>query len=285
MITGGCLMKKIGILAVVMALAFLPVGAAQAEMYVEGYLGGSFASNLGQTVNIRDLQFGNGFLSTYHCNYGGAVEPTVLGGVKIGTWFVKEGFAGWSGYPDWAKYFGFYTDFSYQRLYTRDQRISGSDFSAFEAGGSNVVTDVGFLKTEGMAATWAFMLAGRYGFFPDSEVPFGRLQPYVAVGPAIMFTSMKPKIWTAVQVPGGGTDLMYSPGTESSTDIALAVDAGLRYLALKNVSFDLSFKYRYAHPQYEFTGQDGSLVMVPARLKMDPPLNLYSFQMGVAYHF
>jgi len=278
-------MKKIGILAAALTVAFLFVGAAQAEMYVEGYLGGSFASNIGQTVNVRDLQYGAGWLSTYHYNYGGAVEPTVLGGLKIGTWFVKEGFAGWSGYPDWAKYFGFYTDFSYQRLYTRDNRISGTDISAFEGGGSDAVTDVGFMKTEGMAATWAFMLAGRYGFFPDSDVPFGRLQPYVAVGPAIMFTSMKPKIWTAVLAPDGGHDLTYSPGNQSSTDIALAVDAGIRYMALKNVSIDLSFKYRYAQPHYEFTGQDFSFVWVPARLKMDPTLNLYSFQVGVAYHF
>lgn len=128
------------------------------------------------------------------------------------------------------------------------------------------------------------MFTGRYGFLQDSEVPFGRLQPYVAVGPAIMFTSMKPKIWT--QVPSlGANDLLYSPGSQSSTDIALAVDAGIRYMVLKNVSFDFSFKYRYAQPHYEFTGIDASFNMTPARLNMDPQLNLYSFQVGAAYHF
>ena len=58
-------------------------------------------------------------------NTPGKSDVTVLGGVKIGTWFVKEGVAGWSGYPDWAKYFGFYTDFSYQTLTMRDQKATG----------------------------------------------------------------------------------------------------------------------------------------------------------------
>ena len=298
-------MKKIGVLAVVMATAFLFVGVASAELYVEAYIGGAMANNLNSTVNVHDVGAGSGQMggnfkginalngiSTYHLNTNGAVDPTVLGGIKLGTWFVKEGFAGWSGYPDWCKYFGFYTDFSYQRLYTRDNRISGTDFF----GGTNFFgqpataghSDVGFMQTEGMAATWAFMFAARYGFFQDSEVPFGRLQPYVAVGPAVMFTSMKPKIWTQINQATGLispiTDLVINPGNQSSTNLALAVDAGFRYMALKNVSFDVSFKYRYAQPSYTFNGQDGGLG-IPATFKLSPSLNLYSAQVGVAYHF
>ena len=34
-------MKKIGVLAVMLAAAFLFVGVASAEMYVEGYIGGA----------------------------------------------------------------------------------------------------------------------------------------------------------------------------------------------------------------------------------------------------
>jgi len=283
-------MKKIGVLAVVMAVGLLFVGAAQAEMYLEGYLGGNFTSSIGQTVNVRDVQASGwaGGMSRYHFTYGGAVEPTVIGGVKLGTWFVKEGFAGWSGYPDWAKYFGFYTDLSFHRFYSRDNRISGTDYFAIDpGGGSAAATDVGFMKTEGTITTWAFMLAARYGFFQDSEVPFGRLQPYVAVGPAIMFSNIKPKIWTQFREPSAAfpnPDFMFSPGNQSSTDIALAMDAGIRYMCLKNVSVDISFKYRYAQPHYSFAGQDG-FTMVPAHMSLSPALNLYSFQAGVAYHF
>ena len=37
------------------------------------------------------------------------------GGVKLGTWFVREGTLGFD-YPDWMKYLGFYLDFKVHRL-------------------------------------------------------------------------------------------------------------------------------------------------------------------------
>ena len=283
-------MKKIGVLAVVMAMAFLFVGVASAEMYVEGYLGGSQAANTPAnfTVNQTAGWAGTGDIDQFSMKTPGTSDITVLGGVKVGTWFVKEGVLGWSGYPDWAKYFGFYTDFSYQTITYRQQRLSAhvrdiGPFVADEAEGL-----VGNFEAKGSIATWAFMFAARYGFFADSEVPFGRLQPYVAVGPAIMFSSLKPKYNANFYGPfmpaNWNTDSNLSPGNQGSVDIALAVDAGIRYMALKNVSFDLSFKYRYANPTYNYGGWDGADA-VPATFKLNPTYNLFSGQLGVAYHF
>lgn len=48
-------MKKIGFFLVVMAMAFLFVGVASAEKYVEGYLKGAFADNIGQATTIKEL--------------------------------------------------------------------------------------------------------------------------------------------------------------------------------------------------------------------------------------
>ncbi len=287
-------MKRIGVLAVVLATAFLFAGVASAEMYIEGYVGPTWAADMGQAFSVVDSPTvaGRGFSQMEHLGFNGKSDVSVLGGVKLGTWFVPEGFAGWSGYPTWAKYFGFYTDFSYQNLTMRGQRLGGTYFFgpnfSNPDGTSHAYSSVGQISAKGMIATWAFMFAGRYGFFPDSEVTFGRLQPYVAVGPAIMFSSLQPKLNTHAVISNDGQLLTTSSGNQGATSIALAVDAGVRYMALKNVSIDLSFKYRYAQPSYTFGAQDlagFSFIGAPATFKLNPTYSLFSFQVGAAYHF
>ncbi len=257
-------------------LAVALAAPASAEMYVEGYLGGTAAANVGQSLTVQDTLIPRNAEDS-HMRFSGTPEAAVLGGVKLGTWFVKEGFAGYGGYPDWMKYFGFYTDFSYQRFELRGP-TSGTSVDTF--GLTGAALNAGEFTSQGSIATWAFMFAGRYGFYPDSEVPFGRLQPYVAVGPAVMFSSLSPKLNT--QFVDGGPDLTVSGNSQASTNLALAVDAGIRIMALKNVSLDISFKYRYAQPSYTFNGIDFNL---PATFKLNPVYQLFSGQVGVAYHF
>ncbi len=288
-----------GVLLLAVSLLVLP-GAAQAEMYVEGYLGAAGAfTNLGQSFHTTDVASGNGVAVNSKLRFAGQPDPTVIGGLRLGTWFVPEGFCGWSGYPTWAKYFGFYTDFNYHRVYLRNQRLGGTIYVAnnnFAPPATIATADVaGQIEAEGMVATWAFMFAARYGFFPDSEVPFGRLQPYIGVGPAVLFTSLRPKANLYSISPGTlGANVHLSPGTSSDATIALVVDAGIRYMALKNVSIDVGLKYQYAKPQFNYGGFD-TLTQVsmnnpvpssnPCSFHLNPTYNLFSAQVGVAYHF
>jgi opacity protein-like surface antigen len=266
-------MKKavwtLGVLFLAAALLTLP-GPAQAEMYLEGYIGANTAASFDKGVAIDDNLL-PGTVATG--TLPGGPNAAVIGGLKLGTWFVPTGFLGYS-YPDWMKYFGFYTDFSFHRLDARQQQFTLSPAPGIE--GTPFGAD---FKSEGTVATWAFMFAARYGFFPDSEVPFGRLQPYVAVGPAIMFSTQRPSI----SAPGMEGGEIFSAGSADSTDICLAVDTGLRYMCLKNVSVDLSFKYRYAHPSYKYSMDVGGGEIISTTYS--PTLNLFSFQLGVAYHF
>jgi opacity protein-like surface antigen len=257
----------LGVLFLAAALLTLP-GPAKAEMYVEAYFGLNTASSFDTPVSVSFSDLPN---VVDKGTLPGGPNAAIIGGLKIGTWFVPTGFLGCN-YPDWAKYFGFYTDFSFHRLDARRQQLGVSEYDA------GVLVDrfrADFLS-EGTVATWAFMFAARYGFFPDSEVPFGRLQPYVAVGPAVMWSTQQPKLISGL-----------NPGSASSTNIALAVDAGLRYMCLKNVSLDLSFKYRYAQPSYSYSQiiRSGEVDTTTASFTYKPTYNLFSLQLGAAYHF
>jgi opacity protein-like surface antigen len=200
------------------------------------------------------------------------------------------------------KYFGFYLDLSYHRLDVgREQMTSKGTMRNFPNLNDK---SQGFVPaginnnfwSEGDAFTLAFMFAARYGFLKDSEVPFGRLQPYLGVGPAILFSSMHPSLQSAVNnsfpqpYAFGGIRYTLKPESDSAVNLALAVEAGLRWMALKNVSVDLSFKYRYAKPSYTFNYTDRTFFApinppINTSFTLSPTLHIMSFQLGAAYHF
>ncbi len=338
--------KTFAVLGMVLLAALLVLpGTAKSEMYIEGYLGGVGVSNDSQNFSV------NGSGVNGPIDLGGDIPPNTLtqtaewigngsipgrfdnpfftGGMKLGIWFDKTGITGGYNWPDWMKYFGFYLDLSYHSLNYRKQHVSGQIDSRFR----DIFTDTGFpglatvdeyletasgtfdrtFSSNGRMFTLAFMFAARYGFYPDSEVPFGRFQPYVAVGPALFVSSQSPSFASEFFLTDGFQDTIqddfglgsigpatYTGGfqqlwltgkTKSSVDIGLAVDAGFRYYALKNVSIDVFFKYRWVEPTYEFT--INSFVDHPTNgrffsqnnFNLKPSLHMFSGNVGVAYHF
>ena len=84
-----------------------------------------------------------------------------------------------------------------------------------------------------------------------------------------------------------------SPGNQSSTNLALAVEGGVRFYALKNVSFDISLKYEGMPSRNSnipaltpLQTAGGAIVSQnPSHFTQNPAFNLFSAQVGVAYHF
>ena len=209
-------------LVVLMTTLLALPGAVRAAMWVGGELGPNFTLDSTFKVNGANL-------STT------SFAHTVIGGLTVGYDFVDSGFLGYH-WPGWMKYFSFAMDFTYNRfnVTSRDQGLG-----YYIPYASHV---------DGYEAVLTFLFIGHYGFYPDSEVPSGRIVPYLGVGPAIMFSGLDFGSVRRLNVVGNGL------GQASSTNIALVVEPGIRFMALKNVSIDTAMRYRFAAPSYEFSG-------------------------------
>jgi opacity protein-like surface antigen len=112
--------------------------------------------------------------------------------------------------------------------------------------------------------TTALHIVARYGFFPDKEVPFGRLQPYVGIGPAFI--------------------VLYEE-VDSAKNFGLDVMAGLRYMFTKHISGFVEYKFNRqwaveieSHPFYLPNGTEG-------RGLTTFDFDCHKVVAGVAYHW
>jgi opacity protein-like surface antigen len=115
--------------------------------------------------------------------------------------------------------------------------------------------------------TSALKLMFRYGFFKDQEVPFGRLQPYVGIGPGFV-------------VVYGDVD--------SAKNFSLEVQAGIRYMALKNVSIFTEYKFSQQwNIELESQRVNGPLGsgLTAGNGTATFDFDTHKFVIGVAYHF
>lgn len=277
-------MKKISLLLSAMALLALTSGTALPETYVEGYIGNNFSVTSPNPAEISVNPLYRGPTKAV-MEYPRVLSSAIIGGGKLGIWFSREGFPHYQ-FPDWMKYLGFYLDCSvhgldyYPGIGSRRMDVTPSPgplhFQHYKLLGNGTITTIGF------------MVAGRYGFFPTEKVPFGKLQPYVAVGPAILLTTMAPKLMfqpnnffelfpTSHQVPRYA-----QTSSQTSVTLALETELGVRFMITRFLSVETSVKYRYANPSATY---DFSLFGYTHQVTYAPELNLFSLQAGVAYHF
>jgi len=250
------------LVAAVMALP----GAAHSSMWVGGELGGNFIGN--NSIDARASI--PGFNASATANNVKWNNPTVIGGITLGYDFVNTGFGGYN-YPSWMQYFSFATDFTYNRndISSQTLHVSGVNVNGVNLGNFRIpLNTITGGRLEGYMAAWTFMFMAHYGFLPDSEVPTGRLVPYVGVGPAIL--------WSGINAGKFGL------GNASSTNVALVAEGGIRFMALKNVSLDAGFRYRYATPEYSFNGHIGK---TPINADVSTTINAFSFLFRANYHF
>jgi hypothetical protein len=234
----------LGVAALVAAMLALS-GVAHSAMWVGAELGGNFVTNPNISASLGPF---SGSFS------GDRINPSVIGGATIGYDFVNSGFGAYA-WPDWMKYFSFAMDITYNKLNLSGGQTWDAAVQAFAPGRYQF----GQMALKGYEFAWTFLFMAHYGFMADSEVPSGRINPYIGVGPAIL--------WSGFENPIGN-------GGVNAMNVALVVEPGIRWMALPNVSIDTAMRYRYAVPSYEI-----------GPLTLSPTLHQFAFLVRANYHF
>ena len=109
-------------------------------------------------------------------------------------------------------------------------------------------------------------LLARYGFLKDKEIPFGRLQPYVGIGP--------------------GFEVVYAR-YDSAKNFAFEALAGVRYMCTQSIGifFEYKFSYQFDVEYQNFLIGGRSSSKYPGGGTMTFDLPHHRFVVGVSYHF
>jgi hypothetical protein len=280
------------------------------RFYFEPHIGlGGIGPTSSLTPKTRDDSSAPGLPASVHSRIQipGRLAPALSVGAKVGTWF-DYGFL-----PPLAKHVGFCLNYSYQPLqfssssgtfwqtayhpatsgssWTDWSSVSDPRFVGFSERFTpvgvimNILTGSSVFRSTGGIHNLGFLFKARFGLLPDSKVPFGRLQPWVGVGPSINFIYQRAtvKFDTLTSVNGTPTFVAnlndyfkYKMGSDKV--LGLQAAAGLKWMVFSTISLDFSVQYDKFTVSYTFTtpGQ--------ATGTINYPVDNFSFNLGLAYH-
>ena len=125
------------------------------------------------------------------------------------------------------------------------------------------------LSSSGHLYSLAFLFNLRQGLLPDNQVPYGRLQFYGGLGPAIIINTQQFSI---------SSSFYRSLPSQTKVSPGLMMQAGARYFFTKNVYACVSFDYRYFQSSFNLSAASFS-----TKVKYDSNLLGVNFGAGVQF--
>ncbi len=162
------------------------------------------------------------FNQSFNTNNG-----TINNGFLIGAQ-VGYDFLGNPQIPTGAKYYTLALDYQFNNY-----DVSRHHVSVRVAG---LAQQVGWGDISGSQNALSFLAILKLPLLEDKEFPTGRLFPYIGVGPCVLWTTFV---------------------DQTSTNIGLVVEPGIRFMIIPHLSADLAYRFRYAQPS--FSGVNGNL--------------------------
>jgi opacity protein-like surface antigen len=239
-------MKPSSRLAALMLIAIAGVmlpALASAEWFADVYAGASVTRD--HDVTIHDRVVGQGV-------YRDAEFSTALAyGVRLGRYFDRVPFVGLA-----VDFFSFSPNVPRQAA-RRDGCFLVTGCGSFESHTGRIDIDTRALSLDLML---------RLRLFKTAEEPHGLLQPYVAVGAPLFFTTVTPRT----------TRQFRNQDDETDVSVGYKGAAGLAFRILSNL--DLFGEYRYTHTT---TSVDLRSALT-RNASFDTDLNTHSFLLGIS---
>lgn len=208
------------------------------EFYAGAYVGGAITPS-------QDLRYNHDWGGSPFTVRNNKFDPGVVVGLKLGYFFRS------------CPYLGLEGETNYNPSQVPHQRVSLNRV----IGGSSQAT---MPHDDWVNWTLALHIVARYGFLPDKEVPFGRLQPYVGIGPGFVINYDE---------------------VDSAKNFSLDVMGGVRYMLRKNVSAFVEYKFSQLWDaeieSHAFQANDLTVVRGTAHYDYSS----HKFVAGLAYHW
>jgi hypothetical protein len=215
-----------------------PENLGMGEWYLAAYTGYSYLPS-------ADWNFARGFSPELlgHTAKSVVYQPGILGGIKFGRYF------------DSLPWFGMEIEMNFARHAIRKQQVGV--IPILPTGEDKITLSFDRFYIWDMQVN----LLARYGFFKDKEVPFGRLQPYLGIGP--------------------GFEVIYG-STDSAKNFAIEAMAGIRYLFTQKLAIFCEYKFSY---QFEVEYEQVKVPVHPTEGLVTFDVPHHRIVLGVSYHF
>ncbi|MEW6658102.1 MAG: outer membrane beta-barrel protein [Thermodesulfobacteriota bacterium] len=220
-----------------------PENLGLGEWYLAGYTGLSYLPPADWAMS-QDFGSNYGLRTAKNVVY----QPGILGGIKFGRYF--------DSYP----WFGVEVETTFSRNNIRGNQ--GRISPPVPGGPANALGGADWF----MIWDTQINLLARCGFLKDKEIPFGRLQPYMGIGP--------------------GFEVIYAR-KDSAKNLAIEAQAGVRYMCTQNIGIFVEYKF-----SYQFDVEYANF-LIAKRSDLGPQnggtmvfdVPHHRFIVGVSYHF
>jgi len=252
------------------------------RFYFNPWVGGGFGANQAVNLSSSDSFTRHDHTTRFLTNFDsqGSPKAAVAAGVDLGTWFDYD----CCDVRDVLRYFGFSLNYSHYGLNYSSQ---GGQFlkAVLSSDNERTLTGDSIFNSNGYVNSLAFRANARYGWLPDDQVPFGRLQLQGGIGPSINIVTQTPSEQFNLLRTRNGTDnvdirtILQNFNSQTVVVPGLQAEIGVKYFILPQLSLGPSMQYDYFRLHGSLTG--------PGDLSgsYSTAVNHFIFKLNVGYNF